>query len=694
MGFGPSQEKTLDTNPKTGGERPEAGLWPRLFGQGRGRPRAVVYDPAPDLTAVPSDPAGLARALTAAFLIRLTGPGHALAQAAEDFLSRCAGDPEWSAAAALFRDALEFVPADFARAAADDPAFAERLRALEAALPAGYSAALQELLWSVFFPEGAGIRGRESERVEELRRKRLVRVTGLNPSPLTDPVREILFTSNVLLAPPRPGADLESLRLEPDVRRELARIMAEPQAYWYDHPVRVGTPPEQNEVLYGLRHLDEALDWEIRKGRTGPGTRAACVLSVSVTHRGLGRIARAYLQSELALAGGLKHIDVYVFTEEDARRLLERTLVPLAGGEAADALAEVFGVDGPYGRHYSFLKAIAALWQAFVDPGVRAVFKIDLDQVFPEAELEREAGGSMADLFRTPLWGARGTDADGAPVELGMIAGALVNENEIACGLFTPDVTCAGVEPVSHERLFWSRLPQALSTEAEMTARYGSPPLDGRTACLERVHVTGGTNGISIEALRRHRPFTPSFIGRAEDQAYLMSTFGREGPRLAYVHRPGLVMRHDKDAFAGEAVRAARAGKAVGDIVRVLQFSAYARALGDVAALKRRFDPFTGCFVSRIPRVVALLRFALEAALEFREGRPEAGTEFVRSGASRLSDELAFTDASAGELERRLAREREGWAAFFEGLSAAESLALGPCRAAARDVIQSCRIRA
>jgi hypothetical protein len=227
-----------------------------------------------------------------------------------------------------------------------------------------------------------------------------------------------------------------------------------------------------------------------------------------------------------------------------------------------------------------------------------------------------------------------------------------------------------------------------------MTARYGSPPLDGRTACLQRVHVTGGTNGIWIEALRRHCPFTPSFIGRAEDQAYLMSTFGHDGPRLAYVHCPGLVMRHDKEAFAGEAIRAARSGKAVGDIVRVLQFSAYARALGDVAALKSRFDPFTGCFVSRIPRVVALLRFALVAAAEFREGRPEAGVEFVRSGASRLSDELAFTNASTGGLERRLARERDGWTSFFEGLSAAESLAPGPCRAAALDVIQRCRVRA
>ncbi len=682
----------MDIKTKILDGRPGTGLWPRLFGEGSGRPPAAVFDPAPDFSAASAGPADTARALTAAFLIRLAGPGHALAGPAEDLLCRAVADTEWATAATLFRDALGFVPEDVARAAAE-PSFAERLRKLEAALPASYSPDLQELLWSVFFPEGVGILGRESEKVAELRQKRLVRITSLNPAPLADPIRQILFTANVLLAPPAAGVDLAALRLEPEVRRELPRIMAERQVYWYDHPVRLGAPPEHNEILYGLRHLDEALDWEFRTKNAAPGTRAACVLSVSVTHRGLSRVARSWLESELARAGGLKHLDVYVFTETDVRRLLERTLVPLAGNSAADALTDVFGVDGAYGRHYSFLKAFAVLWQAFVDPGVRAVFKIDLDQVFPQAELEREAGGSMADLFRTPLWGARGTDSDGAPVEFGMIAGALVNERDIGRGLFTPDVTCAGVEPAPHERIFWSRLPQALSTEAEMTARYGGPPLDGRTACLQRVHVTGGTNGILIEALRRHRPFTPSFIGRAEDQAYLMSTAGREGPRLAYVHSPGLVMRHDKESFAEEAVRAARAGKAVGDIVRVLQFSAYARALGAVPALKSRFDPFTGCFVSRIPRVVALLRFALEAAAEFKAGPPDAGAEFVRIGASRLREELAFTDASAGGLERWLAREREGWTTFFESLAAAGSLAGGSVRAAAVDVMQSCRVR-
>ena len=275
-------------------------------------------------------------------------------------------------------------------------------------------------------------------------------------------------------------------------------------------------------------------------------------------------------------------------------------------------------------------------------------------------------------------------DADGAPVELDMIAGALVNEKDISCGLFTPDVTCAPREPLGPERLFWSRLPQALSTEAEMTARYGRPPLDGRTGCLQRVHVTGGTNGILIDALCRRQVLSrrPSSAG-PRTRPISCPRSGEERGRAW----PTSIARGSScvttEIFAGEAVRAARAGKAVGDIVRVLQFSAYARALGGTEALKRRLDPFTGCFISRIPRAVALLRFALEAAAELKTGPPGVGAEFVRTGAVRMRDELAFTDDPAGGLERRLAGEREGWAAFYEALSAAGSNAGGAAQSAA-----------
>jgi hypothetical protein len=188
--------------------------------------------------------------------------------------------------------------------------------------------------------------------------------------------------------------------------------------------------------------------------------------------------------------------------------------------------------------------------------------------------------------------------------------------------------------------------------------------------------VTGGTTGIGIEHLRRHRPFTPGWIGRAEDQAYLLSVFlPEEGPALRYFHASGFIMRHDKEAFTGDALKAARVGKIVGDLVRIFTFTSYAKALPwGVEAIKEAFDPFTGCFISRLPVTVACLRLALKAATMFvsgREGDLRDGEELVRLGSARLGEAMV----SLGDLEAvcgRYLREKEGWDLYYDLLDALE----------------------
>ena len=59
---------------------------------------------------------------------------------------------------------------------------------------------------------------------------------------------------------------------------------------------------------------------------------------------------------------------------------------------------------------------------------------------------------------------------------------------------------------------------------------------------LQRVHVTGGTTGINLNSLIKWRPFTPSFISRAEDQAFVLSAF-HQSAYLSQLHAPGLIMR-------------------------------------------------------------------------------------------------------------------------------------------------------
>jgi hypothetical protein len=628
-------------------------------------------------------------ALVGAFLLAAGGDDEGRRR-----LTEAAGSAEGGEAARFFLDALEAVRRETDEASSD-PGFVRRLEALAA------SPGDPDLLRQVFFPEGAGLPGARAERVAALRQRRRVRIRELNPEPLSDPGRELLFTSNVLLTVPAPGTRIDELELGPELEERTRRAAAGSQLYWYDHPIPVGVRPESNEILHGLRGLDEAVAFERKRGNM-PGGKAAVVLSVSVTHDGLHGVARPYIEAEIRKAGGFGNLDVYVFTESDTSRLVEEVLAPAAreaggpeiGGEADPGLG-VFGVDGEYGRHYSFLKAAAALWQAVKDPGVKATFKIDLDQVFPQAELVVQSGASAFEHFRTPLWGARGTDAAGREVELGMIAGALVNEKDIHRGLFTPDVPFPEDPPESlEERFFFSRMLMALSTEAEMGTRYGGEGLDGRTECLQRVHVTGGTNGILVESLLRHRPFTPSFVGRAEDQAYILSVLGNVGERLAYAHEDGLVMRHDKEAFAADAIKAAAVGKRIGDYVRILTFSAYARVLGggDPGPVKALADPFTGCFVSRIPATVVMLRFSAKAAELYLSGNGGEAARFLFEGFPRLEKAMRF--ASDG-LARRYRAEREGWDRYYGALERIRADGEpGGLRERAARILDACRVRA
>jgi hypothetical protein len=216
-------------------------------------------------------------------------------------------------------------------------------------------------------------------------------------------------------------------------------------------------------------------------------------------------------------------------------------------------------------------------------------------------------------------------------------------------------------------------LPQALSTEAEMMTRYSAPTLDGKKTCIQRVHVTGGTNGILISSLRHHRPFTPSFFGRAEDQAYIFSVYPKPGAKLAYAHKDGLIMRHDKNAFAQEAIQSAHIGKLLGDYVRILHFSAYGSVLDDnLSRLKDSFDPFTGCFISKIPATVVYLRFSLKAASFFAGDQDKQGLEFISHGAKRIATALEFVQGENSSFKQQLEKERLGWNLYYDLLGALE----------------------
>jgi len=235
----------------------------------------------------------------------------------------------------------------------------------------------------------------------------------------------------------------------------------------------------------------------------------------------------------------------------------------------------------------------------------------------------------------------------------------------------------------------------AVSTLAEMMTRYGTPGMpDGEEHCLSRIHVTGGTNGILCSALRRMRPFTPGFIGRAEDQAYLLSVLREpREPGLRYVHEPGLIMRHDKEAFSGASIAAAKLGTWVADLLRILYFSYYAAFLpGGTEGVKSDTDPFTGCFISPIPLSLIFLRLVLKAL----ETPADAGA--LLELAERQLRPFVEGIENAATVQAAWKQERRAWDSFYDSLDVLEKGLVDQAEdriktaAALKEVLLGCRI--
>ena len=652
----------------------------------------------------------VARNLNAAFLIVLSGSQHPLFEQADEYLKGLREDRRWAEIATFYTEGVRRISKEISEACLADKAYEDAFddaASWSTLSGTSWGDDAREKVWQVFFPEGSTCLGDHEERISKLRQKRRVRITRLNQEPVNEPAREILFMSNLLITIPDDGEDIDALPYQAHMLRDLKHIAQEKQKYWYDHPIQIGIKNEQNEAIYGLRGLNNAIAHEKARGVVRPDDRVTCLLSVSVTHDGLHRIVKDYLGEVYAGTDPFPHLNIHLFSEIDTNQILDHIILPGAKNyldiSDLEPLRKVFGVDGEYGRHYSFLKAMSVFWQVLVDPKVKGSFKLDLDQVFDEEVLVAETGQSALEHFTTPLWGADGTEAEGEAVELGMMAGALVNERDIGHGLFTPDVPIPELVPEGEAVVFYSLLPMSLSTRAEMMTRYDNDILNGVETCIQRIHVTGGTSAALINSIRKHRPFTPTFIGRAEDQAYILSSLFKDPVKnLRYLHKPGLIMRHDKEAFAGQAIEGAKLGKYIGDLVRIIYFSYYARALPwSPKQTKRIIDPFTGCFVSKIPFTVVYLRLALKLAGYFDPDDPvkkEEGLKLLTLSADRLEGLIRELSKSPDPLSERYQKEKEGWDIFYdvldrieEGLSRGDDFAM-ELRRKARELVSDCLV--
>ena len=115
--------------------------------------------------------------------------------------------------------------------------------------------------------------------------------------------------------------------------------------------------------------------------------------------------------------------------------------------------------------------------------------------------------------------------------------------------------------------------------------------------------------------------------------------------------------------------------------------------------IKQEIDPFTGCFVSRLPITIVLLRYALKTVELISSGEVEEGLRLFTEGAARLPGAIGSFLRSGDFLREVYREEREAWDLYYDaldgieaGLSAGDPLARELAERAGR-CVDSVRIR-
>tara|TARA_X000000950_G_scaffold246261_1_gene303626 strand:+ start:238 stop:2148 length:1911 start_codon:yes stop_codon:yes gene_type:complete len=497
-------------------------------------------------------------------------------------------------------------------------------------------------IWNIFCPEAFEASRDPDKLSKQLLKKRKLENIKESKETLVNPSKEILFSSNVLITTP---IDFSSPNIPDEIKSEVQKFKNINQSYWYDHPIPLDALKHENEIIYGLENLDRAITFEIERNNINKLEKITLVLSVSVTHKGLEEIALKYLRSIIKKNLNLRHLDIFLFNENTCKKMSSILF------HSKDNTNNTMGVNGNYGRHFTFLKYILLIWNKVIDSNMRYSFKIDLDQIFDQEVLIKTTGFSIFEIFKNQkYWGGTATDYEGNKVDLGLLAGALVNKKDISKGLHTPDVNRPEssnlLSKLSSKRIFCPEWPQSLSTETELM--YNSND-------IQRIHVTGGTTGITLDSIKKWAPFTPSFINRAEDQAFGISSINQD-EYLSHCHGESLIMRHDKNAFATKSIEMSRYGKEIGNLERILLFSYYAQnhKLG-YNKLKQRLWPFTSSFITKYPELLTGLIFLIDGCFN--------GGEYVSSGSKRLLDTHLFCKT---KLNLQLQKEKNFWKEFID----------------------------
>ncbi|MCK4389945.1 MAG: hypothetical protein KAV83_06890 [Desulfobacterales bacterium] len=635
--------------------------------------------------------------MNAAMLISLCGKEHPLFERAWDYLG--VPDAVYGDQKETYLKFYEIIQEEIIKRLESDDAL---VKLLQDVIRAGDPAQLKAARLEMFNPLAAeALFEFDAEHiVKDIQRRNRLRLMANNEDFIADPIKEVIFTTNLLVTPPG-SESLIPEGLPGWAEKNLESAIQLPVDWYFDHPMELANTEKAlhaSEFIFCLRRLEETFRAEIEiekaawKDHIKEGDKVPFYISISPTHGGigLGRVAREVLRCQYASAveGGilpeLKIVEPYLYSQADVKDFIKDVLMPAGKcyfpqipDKKIEEYLSFFGVEGYYAMHYNFLKAFGSLAK-FMNPGVKAVIKIDTDQSFPSERFYRETGSCWLETFTLPTLGGLARDQNERDIYLGCFAGSLTNLNELIDkdDLFLPDISMPSVPesiPEGEAGVFYQRLLQSLITRGEAFP----PEVQWRALKIlneypyMRTFVTGGTTGFLIEALERYAPFVDARVHRAEDQAFLLSVLfdQYDGNFLRYLYFPGLHMIHEKQAFISESIKRAEPYKKIYDLERIWNFSYLARVLCEIKGwnfedVRKTLNFFSASFIQHFPGLLALTRFVLSVA--GKEGRNREDIIYQKEGLRRLS-KIAFSQEQYyRDTKTRVGKQIKAWRFYYD----------------------------
>ena len=104
----------------------------------------------------------------------------------------------------------------------------------------------------------------------------------------------------------------------------------------------------------------------------------------------------------------------------------------------------------------------------------------------------------------------------------------------------------------------------------------------------------------------------------------------------------------------------------IGDYERILLFSRYAEILPwEFSRIKDIADPFTGCFISRIPLTVIFLGFAIKGGTFFERGMLNEAYDFINIGSHRILKSIREYGRVPKKVKEIYDYEKQAWDNYY-----------------------------